>query len=49
MATTILMMMITDSDCVLSTIDSRSMDVAVMMSLIVIQKSKKLLIPFICK
>jgi len=47
MATTILMMMITDSDCVLSTIDCRSMDV--MMSLIVIQKSKKLLIPFICK
>jgi hypothetical protein len=39
MATTIRMMMITDNDCVLSTIDSRSMDVAVMMSLIVIQKS----------
>jgi len=39
MSTTILMMMITDSDCVLSTIDSRSMDVAIMVSLIVIQQS----------
>ena len=39
MATTILMMMITDSDCVLSNIDSRSMDVTIMVSLIVIQQS----------
>jgi hypothetical protein len=49
MATTILMVMITNSDSILCTIDRRSMDVAFMMSLIVIQQSQKFLIPIVCK